>query len=87
VYSCCVDAVRGMQPGAELAVDVDDDHLAVTVRGRPRERAGWQHLADRIEALDGRLSTDTSAGGLVLQAVMPLAERGEGAGRRASLVV
>ena len=72
-YSCCVDAVREMLPGAELAVDVRGDRLAVTVRGRPGRRAEWQHLADRIEALDGELSVDTSGAGTVLQAVVPLA--------------
>ena len=36
-------------------------------------RAEWQHLADRIEALDGELSVDTSGAGAVLQAVVPLA--------------
>ena len=72
VYSCCVDAVRGMLPGAELTVDARDDRLAVTVRGKPGRRAGWQHLADRVEALHGRLSVDTSAAGPVLRAVVPV---------------
>jgi hypothetical protein len=46
---------------------------AVTVRGRPGRRAEWQHVDDRIEALDGGLSVDTSGSGTVLQAVVPLA--------------
>jgi signal transduction histidine kinase len=53
--------------------DVRDDRLAVTVRGWPGRRAEWQHVADRIEALDGELSVDTSDAGTVLQAVVPLA--------------
>jgi hypothetical protein len=72
VYSCCVDAMRGMLPGAELTIDADDDQLTVTVRGRPGERAEWQHLADRVEALDGRLSVRAFTGGRILQAVVPL---------------
>jgi hypothetical protein len=37
-------------------------------------RAGWQHLADRVEALDGRLSVDTVEAGAVLRAMVPLAD-------------
>jgi signal transduction histidine kinase len=72
VYSSCVEALR-MLPGAELVLDARDDHLALTVRGRPGEGAGWQHLADRVEALGGRLSVDPAAdgSGSVLQVVVP----------------
>jgi hypothetical protein len=53
---------------------------AVTVRGRPGRRAEWQHVADRIEALDGELAVDTSDAGTVLQAVVPLAVAAPGVG-------
>jgi len=72
VYSCCADAVRNMQPGAALTVDVRDGRLAVTVRGRPGDGAGWQHLADRIEALDGELTVVALADGSVVRATVPV---------------
>ena len=72
VYSCCADAVRNMLPGAALTVDVRDDRLAVTVRGRPGDGAGWQHLADRIEALDGELTVVALADGSVVRATVPV---------------
>jgi signal transduction histidine kinase len=71
-YSACVDAVRGMRPGAELAVDTVGDRLAVTARGRPTDGASWEHLADRVEALGGRLSVVAAGDATVLQAVVPL---------------
>ena len=41
---------------------------------RPGTGVGkWRHVADRIEALDGELSVDTSDAGTVLQAAVPLA--------------
>jgi len=55
------------------AVDGRDDRLAVIIRGRPGARAGRQHFADRIEALDGRLSMDTSAAAAGAGAVEPVA--------------
>ena len=58
------------EPGGLLAAVAAH---AATVRGRPGRRAEWQHVADRIEALDGELSVDTSGAGTVLQAVVPLA--------------
>ena len=87
VYSCCVDAVRGMLPGAELAVD---DRRRPARRHRPGATGQASGVAARRGPHRGtrrRLSVDTSAGGTVLQAVVPLAERGEGAGRRTPLVV
>jgi hypothetical protein len=35
-------------------------------------RAEWQHVADRIEALDGLLSVDASAAGTRLTATVPV---------------
>jgi hypothetical protein len=57
-YTCCVEAARAVRAGAELHVDAGDERLVVTVRGSPVDATGWQHLADRVEALGGRLSAE-----------------------------
>ncbi len=56
-YFCCVEAARGMLPGAELTVDAVDDRLLVVVRGhRSGEDDGAElRLVDRVEALGGQV--------------------------------
>jgi GAF domain-containing protein len=63
-YVCCVEAVRGMRPGAELTVDVVDDELLVVVRGHPTTGDDSElGFVDRVAALGGQVAVAGVPGG------------------------
>lgn len=82
-YFCCIEAVRGMAPGAELTLDAVDDRLHVVVRGhRSGEDDSELRLVDRVEALGGQVVVSGAPGGpSEVRAAIPVASAHTAASR------
>jgi signal transduction histidine kinase len=66
VYWCCLEALEHAGAGARATVTVRDDEGAVAfevVEDGSRSDAGLDRLRDRVEALGGRLTIRSEAGG------------------------
>src|SRR5262249_15493253 len=65
----CQVVVRAQIAGEHVEVSVDDDGAG----GADLDGLGLRGLADRVEALGGRLAVDSDAGGTCVQAQTPRA--------------
>ena len=76
VYWSCIEALSSASPGSEATVSVLDADGALTFEvavATHHPEARLDHLRDRIEALDGRVSVDdTQDGGSRVHGWLPL---------------
>ena len=66
VYLCCLDMLECADPGTEAAVTVRDDAAGLTfevVAQCPTSDVDTVRMRDRVEALGGRLTVESLAGG------------------------
>jgi signal transduction histidine kinase len=60
---CCLEAFEHSGPGARATVVVSEEHLTFEiVDAEERSAEGLARLVDRVEALNGRLTIDTTEG-------------------------
>lgn len=67
VYFCCLDVLEHAGEGAHATIEVRDEDAVLVFEAAVDEGSGGgearQHLRDRVEALGGRLTVSSTAGG------------------------